>query len=140
MAQDAQTAGAVAARTIAVEVISFSYGRGDVPQADLTVDTRYHFGTVHGDPHLMQLTAADTEVREAVMLEPGVGETIEAIVWLAHTCGIGEHGGPIRIAIGGVDGKHTSAVIAAGVARFLGSEGAKVTLTHREIGQSGGEA
>ena len=133
MTEDAKATGTVAAR-LAVQVISFAYALNDnAPPAHLVIDTRVHFATVDADERLAALTALNPEVRGAVMVMPGMPELVDGILAMVCAFGLGRQGVPVRVAIGGVDGRHTSAAIAVGVARLLQAEGASVTVVHRDM-------
>lgn len=124
-----------AASTRRVEVISFGYGHGGLPEAHLTVDVRAHFKDPHVTPALRNLTAADAQVVQAVMDTPGVAELTVGMLAAVQAFRVAPSPAPITVAVGCVGGRHRSAVIAADLAAKLRDVGAAVTLTHRDIGR-----
>jgi P-loop ATPase protein family len=116
-----------------VRIISFGYGHGTAPEAHATFDVRGHFKDPHVNPALRYLTAADSEVMEAVVATSGVIDLINAIVATVRAFRLGPKPAPITIAIGCVGGRHRSAAIAIEVARALELYRIPVTLTHRDM-------
>lgn len=119
------------ADTIEVRVVSFGYGHGKPPLAEMTFDVREHFRDPHVSPELRELTGTDDQVIETVLDTPGVHALINAILTAAFA--YLEADRPVTIAIGCAGGRHRSVVIANEIALGLEYDGVHVATTHRDI-------
>jgi len=121
------------ARARYVEIKSFGYGHGPVPEAEITLDLRTHFKDPHVSPRLRALTGRDRAVVDAVMGTPGIHALVRATVDQVQAFRSGPHAGPVRVVVGCVGGRHRSAVVASAVADRLTRDGVPVVLQHRDI-------
>ena len=107
-------------------------GWGEAPaEAHVVMDVRGHFRDPHDSPGLRQLTAADVQVRDAVLSTPGAAALAERIAGVAMAYLAGR--GPVIIAVGCAGGRHRSAVIAERAARLLNQRGVPAAVTHRDL-------
>lgn len=102
-----------------ITITSFGYTHGDPPEAHLTADLRTHFRDPHVSPELRYLTAADPEVRHAVMATPGVPDLIVSLAHAVDAYQDGPSAGDTAIAVGCAGGRHRAATIAGALAAVL---------------------
>ena len=122
------------ARTTAlVEIMSFGYGHGPAPAADITIDVRDHFRDPHVDPALRNLTAAGPAVMAAVLGTPGIPALVRSIADMARAYWSAPQPGDLTIAVGCVGGRHRSVAVAIEAARLLELDGVPVTVVHRDL-------
>jgi RNase adaptor protein for sRNA GlmZ degradation len=109
-------------------------GWGEAPaEAHVVMDVRGHFRDPHDSPGLRQLTAADGQVRDAVLSTPGAAALAERIAGVAMAYLAGRGRGPVIIAVGCAGGRHRSAVITEHAARILSQRSVPVAVTHRDL-------
>jgi hypothetical protein len=60
-------------------IVSFGFGHGDPPRADMTVDLREHFRDPQVTPELRELAADNPRVSAAVLATPGITALIGAL-------------------------------------------------------------
>lgn len=117
-----------------VIVISFGYGHGPAPEADLTVDARRILHDPHVDPAMRQLTGEHHLVRERVLTTPGAEEWIVYTAATVHALTTAT-GKPVSVAVGCTGGRHRSVVMAGQIASELEDIGVDVRVEHRDIHQ-----
>lgn len=120
--------------SIEVRIVSFGYGHGAAPHAEMTFDLRNHFRDPHVDPEFRELTGTDDRVIDRVLDTPGVHSLINSILCAAFA--YLEADKPLTIAIGCAGGRHRSVVIANEVATGLEYDGVHVATTHRDISRT----
>ena len=118
---------------VPIRIVSFGYGHGDAPDANITLDLRQHFRDPHVRPELREKTAKDRVVRQAVLGTPGVKPLLAAAVRAAQAYASGPSAGALVIATGCVGGRHRSAVAAEALARRLRRRGHTVDGEHRDL-------
>lgn len=124
-----------------VDLRSFGYrwgapdqGWDELPdQAHVVMDVRGHFRDLDDSPGLRHLTAADNQVRDAVLATPGAAALAERIAGVAMAYLAGRVSGPVIIAVGCAGGRKRSAVIAEHAARILSQRGVPTGVTHRDL-------
>ncbi|MBV6700263.1 ATPase [Kitasatospora aureofaciens] len=120
-----------------VQVESFGFLHGPVPEAHLVIDLRQHFKDPHVNPELRHKTARDFEVREAVLATPGINALLDSLAGAVEAFKAGPMGSvPLRVAIGCAGGRHRAATVAETLAARLSEvHHLVVTLNHRDIDQ-----
>ncbi|WP_407564982.1 hypothetical protein [Streptomyces sp. 184] len=112
----------------AVRVTSFTYGRGPIPAADITLDLRQFGDSLELEPDsLIGITICDT-CAPLVPGADGLPELVEGIVPVVRAFRSGPGGGPVTVAVGSVDGR-VSATVATAMHRRLGRR-VRVTVEH----------
>lgn len=116
-----------------IKIVSFGYGHGPAPEAEITLDVRRSLRNPHKDPAMRYRTALDKEVRAHVMATPGAVRLVTATADLA--VGLLEAQEDVTVAIGCVGGRHRSAALAATLQTFLAMvrEDVETTLEHRDL-------
>lgn len=118
-----------------IRIISFGYGHGQLPTADLTYDLRVLLRNPHHDPALRDLTALDPVVYDHVMATPGAAR----LAFSAALCARGlveETGAEVVMAYGCTGGRHRSVGLARRTYELLDEEfSLPVTIEHRDIDQ-----
>ncbi|MER7369669.1 RapZ C-terminal domain-containing protein [Nonomuraea wenchangensis] len=118
----------------AVEITSFGYGHADPPEADIVVDARRRFRNPHADPAMRELTGLQESVRAHVLATPGVAAVVRRTAQLAaELTNATAAGGPVRVAVGCVGGRHRSVAMAEAIAAELAGAGLSVALVHRDV-------
>ncbi|MFE2869373.1 hypothetical protein [Embleya sp. NPDC059259] len=118
---------------IDMRIVSFGYGHGPAPIADLTYDLRRGFRNPHADPTMRAMTGLDHPVYDHVLVTPGIELVARSAADLAADLRIELAGGPITVAAGCVGGRHRSVGLARRVAELLTKRGAVVELIHRDV-------
>ncbi|MFE5329429.1 NUDIX domain-containing protein [Embleya sp. NPDC056575] len=116
-----------------VRIVSFGYGHGPAPTADLTYDLRRRFRNPHADPAMRELTGLDRAVYDHVLATPGIDRVARSAADLAADLRLGLGAGPITVATGCVGGRHRSVALACRIAEVLTDYGALVDLVHRDV-------
>ena len=116
-----------------IHVISFGYGHGEPPAAEVTYDLRELLRNPFHDPELKNLTGLDSAVYEHVMDTLGAEPLAQAAAYLA--VGLNETtGADITVAFGCAGGRHRG-----GLARRVGEitqlTNRPVTIEHRDVGK-----
>ncbi|GGS74162.1 hypothetical protein GCM10010156_36380 [Planobispora rosea] len=117
-----------------VAVISFGYGHGTPPPADLTFDVRTALRNPHHDPAMRYRTGLEEAVHEHVMTTPGATDIVRFLTALA--LGLLPEtptGQPVRIAIGCAGGRHRSVALAEALAAVLDDLDIGAIAEHRDI-------
>lgn len=125
-------------RNTRVVVISFGFGHGSPPEADLVLDARRHLRNPHHDPAMRALTGLDAAVREHVRATPGARNIVGHAAALASdllTDVADETHRLVTIAVGCVGGRHRSVALAEEIATELRAEGVGAGTEHRDVTQ-----
>lgn len=117
-----------------VHVVSFGYGHGPVPDADLVVDLRALLRNPFHDPALKHRTGLDRAVYDHVMATPGAQRLAVNAVATARSLAE-DTGREVTLAWGCVGGRHRSVGLARAAAKLLNDCGVEVTLEHRDVDQ-----
>ncbi len=115
-----------------VRIISFGYGHGPAPRADLTLDVRDSLHNPHHDPALRTMTGLDEQVAEHVRAMSGARSIISGAAVLAsvqHQLG----GRDVTVAFGCVGGRHRSVALAEDLAASLRRRRIPVQVEHRDV-------
>lgn len=127
-----------AAPGIAIFVTSFSYRNGLPRDADIVLDVRF-LRNPHYVPDLRLLTGKDAEVGTFIDADAGFAPFFERLcAWLAPLLPRyeGEGKSYLTIAIGCTGGRHRSVYVAERLAAWLGRQGRRVGIGHRDLDQS----
>lgn len=119
-----------------IQIISFGFLHGKLPQADVVLDLRRAFRDPHVDPRMRQLTGHDPLVQQAVLHTRGIRNLLAATTRQVQAYAAGPSVDRIVIGSGCAGGRHRSVVVADRLARRLRRRGHTVTVTHRDIHQS----
>lgn len=117
-----------------IRIISFGYGHGEPPQAEITIDLRFLLRNPHRDPAMRDLTGLDPAVYEHVLATPGALRLAEQAAATARSLAE-DTGRPVTLACGCVGGRHRAVGIARRTYDLLQAAGADVTLDHRDVGR-----
>ncbi|WP_235618571.1 RapZ C-terminal domain-containing protein [Embleya scabrispora] len=118
-----------------IRIVSFGYGHGPAPDAEITLDLRRRFRNPHHDPAMKQLTGLDADVYAHVLATPGVRDLAAATALAAHDLAHAVPG-PITVACGCVGGRHRSVGIARHIAAILADGCARIEVEHRDVHRS----
>ncbi|MYW06045.1 hypothetical protein GT354_48785 [Streptomyces sp. SID3343] len=115
-----------------IRIVSFGYGHGPAPAADLTVDLRRRFRNPHQDPAMRERTGLDQDVYAHVLDTPGVRA---CAVWTARTVRelYAAIGGPLVVATGCTGGRHRAVGMARAVAAALADGRLLAVVEHRDV-------
>jgi RNase adaptor protein for sRNA GlmZ degradation len=117
-----------------IRIVSFGYGHGPAPTADVTLDVRRLFRNPASDPVMRHMTGLDRRVAAHVDDTRGVPGTVDEAAMLVHLlAGIGRE---VTVAFGCSGGRHRSVAMAEQLAVRLRNLGHKsVRVEHRDIGK-----
>ncbi len=118
-----------------VFVVSFAYRRGLPREADLVFDCRF-LANPHYVAALRPLDGRDKAVRDYVEADPGYGGFINGIKGLIFPLlprFEKEGKSYLTVAVGCTGGRHRSVKVAEELAAWLGGQGARVSLAHRDL-------
>lgn len=119
-----------------VEITSFGYLHGAVPEARVTIDLRHHFRDPHVNPELRYLTARDQVVRDAVMATDGIEELVQSALAMVGAFLTGpRQDEPVTVAVGCAGGRHRAATVAGELAERCAARGLDVHLVDRDLGK-----
>ena len=127
--------------TLHVFVTSFSFRQGLPREADLVFDVRF-LTNPHYDPRLRPMTGLDAPVAARVAEDPDYPAFFRHITDLLQPLlpRYNQEGKSyLTIAIGCTGGRHRSVFVAETLAKWLGGQGYKVGLTHRDLERAGPE-
>lgn len=116
-----------------VRVISFGFGHGDPPCADILIDVRDVLRNPHDNPALRKMTGLDEPVRDHVLGTPGaLGFVQHVSAALLALAGATPHR-DVTVAWGCSGGRHRAVALAEETARLLWDAGAEVVqVEHRD--------
>ncbi|NNG04566.1 MAG: RNase adapter RapZ [Inquilinus sp.] len=120
---------------LSVFITSFSFGRGLPREADLVFDVRF-LDNPHWNPDLRPMTGLDAAVRKAVEGDSGFPAFFDGLTGLLRPLlpRYNQEGKSyLTIAIGCTGGRHRSVVVAERLAGWMGEQGYRVGLQHREL-------
>jgi len=120
---------------LAVAVTSFSYRYGVPREADLVFDVRF-LANPHYEPTLKGFTGLDREVGRFIESDPDFETFFAALTNLLKPLlpRFAQEGKSyLTIAIGCTGGKHRSVYIAERLAAWLGEQGQRASVFHRDI-------
>ncbi|WP_142848844.1 RNase adapter RapZ [Telmatospirillum sp. J64-1] len=124
---------------LVIFVTSFSYRKGLPREADLVFDARF-LDNPHYDPELRPLTGKNPEVAAYVARDPGFTPFFSGLKTLIAPLlprFAAEGKSYLTIAIGCTGGRHRSVALAEKLAAWLGEEGERVHLRHRDLDEGG---
>lgn len=124
---------------MAVTVASFSYKRGVPAGADMVLDCRF-LANPHWVPELRALSGLNISVRDHVQHDPRYDEfwqRVRDLMDFLLPAYRDEGKAHFSIAFGCTGGRHRSVTLAENLAHVLESEGWRVNVTHRELGNGG---
>jgi UPF0042 nucleotide-binding protein len=117
-----------------IHIVSFGYGHGPAPTADLVFDLRALLRNPFKDPQLKHLTGLDAAVYDHVMTTAGAERL--AFNAVATARGLAEDtGADVTIAWGCTGGRHRSVGLARASYELLRAAGDQATIEHRDVGQ-----
>jgi RNase adaptor protein for sRNA GlmZ degradation len=115
-----------------VRIISFGYGHGAPPAADLTLDVRKRFRNPADDPAMRERTGLDRGVYDRVMATPRVNATLAlATVLVRGLAEVEPH--PVVVAIGCAGGRYRSVAMAVDLSRRLSALRVPTEVVHRDV-------
>ncbi|MFE6189127.1 hypothetical protein ACFQ6U_32360 [Streptomyces sp. NPDC056465] len=117
---------------MAIRIISFGYGHGHAPAADLIYDVRVLLHDAYYDPALKAFTGLDQQVYDHVMATPGAGRLMVNATATARAL-VEDTGGDVTIAWGCTGGRHRSVGLAGASYELLRANGIDATVEHRDI-------
>jgi RNase adaptor protein for sRNA GlmZ degradation len=117
-----------------VRFLSFGYGHGPRPTADLILDAR-HLTDPYLDPVLRELTARDPRVQRAVMRTPGAAAVVSVMVTATYALlATAAPDATVTIAVGCGGGRHRAPVLATRAAAQLDHlDDLQAAAVHRDI-------
>ncbi len=117
-----------------IRIISFRYGHGAAPTADLTYDLRALLRNPHHDPALCHMTGLDQAVYDHVMATDGAERL--AFNAVATARGLAQDtGADVTVAFGCTGGRHRSVGLARRAHELLSTVGDASTIEHRDVGE-----
>jgi UPF0042 nucleotide-binding protein len=120
----------------AVRVISFGFGHGAPPDADILLDVRESLHNPADDPALQELTGLDERVRAHVLDTPGAVSLVTNVVAAALTLA-SDQPNPVIVAWGCSWGRQSSVALADETERRLWRSSADlVYISHRDMDKS----
>ncbi|MEV0693035.1 RNase adapter RapZ [Streptomyces sp. NPDC050388] len=118
-----------------VRIVSFGYGHGPTPTADLVFDLRALLRNPFHNPELKHRTGLDQEVYDHVMATPGAERLAFNAVATARALAE-DTGADVTIAWGCTGGRHRSVGLARASYELLRAVGDGVTIEHRDVDQA----
>ncbi|WP_406289566.1 hypothetical protein [Embleya sp. NBC_00896] len=115
-----------------IRIVSFGYGHGPAPDAEITLDLRRRFRNPHHDPATKHRTGLDDDVYAHALDTPGMRDLAAVIALAAHDLAHTVPG-PVTIACGCVGGRHRSVGIARHIADILTDGCARIEIAHRDV-------
>ncbi|WP_030753178.1 RNase adapter RapZ, partial [Streptomyces sp. NRRL S-31] len=115
-----------------IRIISFGYGHGPAPTADLTFDLRALLRNPFHDPELKHRTGLDQEVYDHVRNTPGAERLAANVVTTARVLAE-ETGADVTIGWGCTGGRHRSVGLARLSYELLCEAGDEATVEHRDV-------
>lgn len=115
-----------------LRVLSFGYGHGAPPVADITLDVREWFRDPHVSLAMRELTGLDAEVHANVAAMPGVLDLVAELQRAAAVL-VGLDLGTVTVAFGCVGGRHRSVALARMLESRAWQEGWSTELHHLDL-------
>jgi UPF0042 nucleotide-binding protein len=119
---------------LSVSVVSFSFARGLPREADLVFDIRF-LRNPHYEEELRPLSGRDPEVAAFITADPGFAEFFGRLTALLRPLlprYLSEGKSYLTIGVGCTGGRHRSVFVAEQLAAWIGEQGEKVELFHRD--------
>jgi RNase adapter protein RapZ len=124
-------------RLIRVLVVSFGFGHGPAPAADVLVDLRRVLHNPAADPQLRELTGLYPAVAAHVLNTPGAAPIIDSLtaLTLAYLTELDKRARLVTVAVGCAGGRHRSVAVANALTQRLRAHRADlgVRIEHRDI-------
>ncbi|KAB2587719.1 RapZ C-terminal domain-containing protein [Streptomyces arboris] len=117
-----------------IRIVSFGYGHGPAPTADLVLDLRALLRNPFHNPELKHRTGLDPQVYDHVVTTPGAGRLALNVVTTARSL-TQDTGADVTVAWGCTGGRHRSVGLARASYELLRDVGAAVTIEHRDVHQ-----
>lgn len=120
---------------LTVTVISFAYRQGVPREADLVFDTRF-LRNPHYDESLKPYDGRDQAVAAYIEADPDFARFFEDLTRLVGPLlprFLGEGKSYLTVAIGCTGGRHRSVFVAERLAAWLGAQGFKAGVSHRDV-------
>lgn len=117
---------------VQLRVLSFGYGHGDVPPADITLDVREWFRDPHVTPAMRNMTGLDAAVHANVVTTAGTVALVDELHRAAAVL-VGLGLGVVTVAFGCVGGRHRSVVLANLLGERARSAGWSVEVDHLHV-------
>jgi len=117
-------------------IISFGYGHGIPPRADVTLDLRRRLRNPADDEGMRELTGHDAAVRRHVLAHTRGSMRLvlnTALLLAALRTDTAAQPEPVVAAYGCAGGRHRSVVLAESTARRLRVLGYRVQVEHRDV-------
>ncbi|MEU5980144.1 RNase adapter RapZ [Streptomyces sp. NPDC047315] len=120
-----------------LRVVSFGYGHGPAPTADITLDLRRSLRNPHHDPAMRHMTGLDERVYQHVLDTPGARHLAAQTTLAAHML-LTETSSPVvTVAAGCVGGRHRAVAMAREIEQqarsYAAAAGYEVQLVHRDV-------
>lgn len=118
-----------------IRIVSFGYGHGPTPTADLVFDLRALLRNPFHRAELKHRTGLDQEVYDHVMATPGAERLAFNAVATARALAE-DTGADVTIAWGCTGGRHRSVGLARASYELLRGVGDEATVEHRDVHQA----
>jgi RNase adaptor protein for sRNA GlmZ degradation len=115
-----------------IRIVSFGYGHGAPPAADITYDLRAVLHNPHHDPAMRDLTGLDDVVYDHVMTTPGARQLAVNATRTARRLAA-DTGTDLVIGWACTGGRHRSVALARRMQDLLQGMGIPVTVEHRDV-------
>lgn len=117
----------------AVRIISFGFGHGAPPEADIVIDVRKSLRNPHDDPALRELTGLDERVRQHVLDTPGAMTLLHQVAATASGLAAAIQQ-TVTVAWGCSGGRHRAVALAEETAALVWASGADIVqVEHRDV-------
>jgi RNase adaptor protein for sRNA GlmZ degradation len=117
-----------------IRVISFGFGHGEPPRADVLLDVRETLRNPHDDPQLREMTGLDSPVRAHVLATPGALTLLRHVTDTALALADALPNGEVTVAWGCSGGRHRAVALADELHRMVWEAGADVAeVEHRDV-------
>ncbi|WP_188186816.1 RapZ C-terminal domain-containing protein [Nonomuraea sp. SYSU D8015] len=117
----------------AVRIISFGFGHGTPPEADILIDVHQSLRNPHDDPELRELAGLDERVRQHVLDTPGALALLHNVAATASALAA-DVARPVTVAWGCSGGRHRAVALAEETAALVWASGADmVHVEHRDV-------
>jgi UPF0042 nucleotide-binding protein len=112
-----------------IRIISFGYGHGNPPEAQITIDIRKALRNPFHDESLKELNAFSPKVYRHVQRTKGAYDLVTKL----HDLAMNWPSQSLIVAIGCVGGRHRSAALAMWLEDLLATNGVFTEIEHRDI-------